>query len=232
MTKIRFKGIETVHSGTAKKIVTNRLLVTLEGLTKTKLAEVKKSDTSLIEVLTEGKKRVIAKYEDYATVFLDLENGFILSNDGTVYSEPEESQIDIEQVRNAKLAEVGDRCENTIYAGIDVQLADGSVEHISLKEKDQINLFGKQAQLASGADKLEYHEDGQPCKYYSPEDMQTIITAALQHVSFQTTYCNSVNMWIKGAETEEEIKNIEYGCAVPEKYQSEVLKDYLAAMEG
>lgn len=128
----------------------------------------------------------------------------------------------------SKRAEVSAACEQTIYNGVSVGLSDGTVEHFSLTEHDQINLFGKQAQLAAGADRLEYHADGRPCKYYSAADMQTIITAAMFHVSYHTTYCNAINMWIAGCETAEEVQAIYYGADVPEEYQSEVLQAYLA----
>jgi len=108
-----------------------------------------------------------------------------------------------------------------------VTLANGSSEHFALTEHDQLNLFGKQVQLAAGAEQLEYHSDGQPCRYYSAADMQTIITTAMWHVSYHTTYCNAINMWISGAQTVEEIQQIFYGADVPEQYQSEVLKAYL-----
>ena len=102
------------------------------------------------------------------------------------------------------------------------------MEHFALTEHDQINLFGKQAQLAAGVEQLEYHADGKPCRYYSAADMQAIIEAAMFHVSYHTTYCNALNMWIAGCETAEDVQAIYYGAVVPEKYQSEVLKAYLA----
>lgn len=55
------------------------------------------------------------------------------------------------------------------------------------------------------------------------------------HVSYHTTYCNALNMWIVGCESAEEVQQIFYGADVPEQYQSEVLKAYLvkiAAMAG
>lgn len=141
------------------------------------------------------------------------------------------SAFGIEEIRLNKLAEISALCTSTIYAGVDVELSDG-VQHFSLTEKDQINLFGKQAQLATGADKLEYHQDGSPCKFYSAEDMTQIITAAMAHVSFQTTYCNSMNMWVKGCVKASEIAAINYGDNIPEEYQSEVLKEYLKEAAG
>lgn len=141
---------------------------------------------------------------------------------------PEEKKPEtLKEFKTAKKQEISQACEQIIYAGISVTLADGTVEHFALTEHDQLNLFGKQAQLATGAEQLEYHSDGKPCRYYSAADMQTIIAAAMQHVSYHTTYCNALNMWVAGCETAEELQQIYYGADVPEQYQSEVLKTYL-----
>lgn len=141
---------------------------------------------------------------------------------------PEEKKPEtLKEFKTAKKQEISQACEQIIYAGISVTLADGTVEHFALTEHDQLNLFGKQAQLAAGAEQLEYHSDGKPCRYYSATDMQTIIAAAMQHVSYHTTYCNALNMWVAGCETAEELQQIYYGADVPEQYQSEVLKTYL-----
>ena len=133
----------------------------------------------------------------------------------------------LEEVKTQKKAEISEACESTIHAGIDVKIGE-NWEHFSLKTNDQINLFGKQYQLANGATSVEYHQDGFPCKYYSAEDMMKIITAAMEWVSYHTTYCNALNMWIVGADTKEDVNVIYYGADIPEKYQNEVLKDYLA----
>ena len=141
---------------------------------------------------------------------------------------PEEKEPEtLEEYKTAKKQEISQACEQIIYAGISVTLADGTVEHFALTEHDQLNLFGKQAQLKAGADRLEYHSDGQPCRYYSAADMQTIITTAMWHVSYHTTYCNALNMWVAGTETADDLQQIFYGANVPEQYQSEVLKAYL-----
>ena len=141
---------------------------------------------------------------------------------------PEEKKPEtLKEFKTAKKQEISQACEQIIYAGISVTLADGTVEHFALTEHDQLNLFGKQAQLATGAEQLEYHSDGKPCRYYSATDMQTIIAAAMQHVSYHTTYCNALNMWVAGCETADELQQIYYGVDVPEQYQSEVLKTYL-----
>ena len=175
----------------------------------------------------------------YDTVYRDEGQTVYLSNDGSVYQEPEDPeelpsdpyQPTEEELlaagKSSKKAEVSVACEQMIYGGVSVTLADGTTEHFALTEHDQINLFGKQAQLAAGVDQLEYHADGQPCRYYSAADMQAIIAAALWHVSYHTTDCNALNMWIAGCEDAQELQEIFYGADVPEEYQSEVLKAYL-----
>lgn len=134
----------------------------------------------------------------------------------------------LEEIKAAKKQEIGQACDKIIYDGMDVALTDGSTEHFSLTDHDQLNLFGKKVQLAAGTDQLEYHSDGQPCRYYSAKDMQIITSTAMAYVSYHTTYCNAVNMWIAGCETADEIQQIYYGADVPEQYQSDVLKAYIA----
>lgn len=172
----------------------------------------------------------------YDTVYRDEGKTVYLSDDGRVYHPPEDpgDQLPPEpytptlaEMQAAKKAEVASACERAIYRGVSVTLADGSTEHFSLTEHDQLNLFGKQVQLATGAEQLEYHADGQPCRYYSAADMQAVIQAAMFHVSYHTTYCNALNMWIAGCQENEEVMGIYYGADVPEAYRSEVLNAYL-----
>lgn len=180
----------------------------------------------------------------YHTIYRDEGQTVYLSDDGSAYQEieapgeplPSEPYMPtLAELQAAKKAEISRACQEAIYKGVNVTLSDGSTEHFRLTEHDQLNLFGKQAQLAAGAEQLEYHADGQPCRYYSVADMQSIIQAAMFHVSYHTTYCNAINMWITGCQEKEEGMGIYYGADVPEEYRSEVLNAYLvqiAAMAG
>lgn len=136
-----------------------------------------------------------------------------------------------ENYRAKTRAALSAACEQTIVSGVDVELSTGT-EHFSLTQNDQINLFGKQAQLASGAEQLEYHQDHTPCKYYSAEDMQKIITRAMAWVSYHTTYCNSAFTWLEACEKASDMEVVQYGAAIPEEYCSEVYKDYKEMMEA
>lgn len=193
-----------------------------------------------IQVYTAGGSQC-SDLSGYITVYRDEGQTVYLSNDGSVYVPPEEPEETsppkpyiptpeelLAAAQASKKAEISAACERLIYKGVSVAMADGITEHFSLTEHDQLNLFGKQAQLMMGAERLEYHADGQPCRYYSAADMGTIVQAAMWHVSYHTTYCNALNMWITNCLTAEEVAQIFYGADVPAEYRSEVLDAYLA----
>ena len=175
----------------------------------------------------------------YETVWKREESRVWLSNDGSIYTPPlppepavppEPYVPTLAEVQNNKKAEINAACEAMIVSGVNVTLADGTVEHFDLKERDQLNLFGKQIQVNAGLESIEYHTDTTPttnCKYYSNADMQSIIQAAMWHVSYHQTYCISLKVWIDACEAKEEVAEIFYGADIPEQYQSEVLKAYL-----
>ncbi len=176
-------------------------------------------------------------YKRFKTVYRKVDGGVQFSDDGSVYTappepepvpEPEPYVPTLEEVKEEKLREIGAACEQAVYAGVDVELP-GGTEHFSLTEKDQINLFGKQAQMAAGAERFEYHQDGHPYRYYTKEEMLLIVETALAFVTYHTTYCNALNIWISSLEDVDAVTAVVYGCEVPEACQSEVLKDILAA---
>lgn len=170
----------------------------------------------------------------WTTVYRDEGQTVYLSDDGSVYvppadpepvTPPEPYEPTLAEQQAAKKQEISQACEQAIYSGVSVTLTDGSTEHFALTEHDQLNLFGKQIELSAGVTRLKYHTDGQPCRYYDAADMQLIVTAAMDYVSYHTTYCNSLYSWIGGAQTAEEIQQIYYGAEIPEQYWSDVFRD-------
>lgn len=133
----------------------------------------------------------------------------------------------LEELKTAKKAEINATCGQTVCNGITVELSTG-FEHFSLSQSDQLNLFGLQAQLMTGAKQIVYHADGQLCRFYPAADIAILVEKAMFHVSYHVTYGNSLKTWINSVKTEAELQKIFYGADIPGKYQSEVLKTYLA----
>lgn len=183
-----------------------------------------------IDVYTAGGVQS-AHLPGFATVYRRDDKTVWLSNDGSVYTPPGTSQAtqeelytpSLEEIKAEKLQEVNRACTELIQKGVDV-----GDEHYSLTEIDQLNLFGLRAQIISGAQTVPYHADGKLCRFYTVEEITPVIEAAMRLVTYHTTYCNSLHEWIKDCEDIETVRAIQYGAPIPEQYQSDVLKGYLA----
>lgn len=226
MNRLKFKGSDQFYTGEVTPIGRNKVSIEFVG------GIPKGIDTSLIEAFTpEGVK--FLELTGFTTEYRRVDASLVLSNDGSVFVGEIIQEIDqekaLEDAKASKKNEMCSICNATIIAGCDVTVA-GSLEHFRLTTDDQLNLFGKQIQLMTGAERFEYHEDGNPCRYFSAEEMQKIITATMAYKTYHTTYCNALNMWIKNAETLEEVNSIYYGVEIPEAYQNEVLKDLIVKM--
>ena len=204
----------------------NRVVLTFD-------ADVPAADQLVEFKLANAAGNVFGAYSGYETVYQALENGYILSNDSSVYEPPAEPDPEpvyeptLDELKTFKKQEVSAACEQTIASGVDVQLP-GGVEHFALTANDQINLIGSQAAVTAGEKQIAYHEDGQPCRYYTPDEIGLIVQQTMFWIGYHRTYCNSINMWIQAAESKDDLQKVYYGADVPTEYQSEVLKDYLA----
>lgn len=179
---------------------------------------------------------VFGKYDGFTTLYRELEDGFILSDDGSVYVEPiepepePEPEISLDEVKEAKVTEMNEIQQKLIAQGIDVTLSDGSTEHFSLTERDQTSLVGLQAQVAIGAENIPWHtsDEDEHCKFYSNADMAKITETAMSFVTWHVTYFRDLRIYIRSLDSKEEVQQVTYGMEIPEAYQSEPLKAMLA----
>lgn len=179
---------------------------------------------------------VFGKYDGFKTLYKENEDSYILSNDGSVYVEPvepepmPEPEPTLDEVKEAKVAEMNKTQQDAIQSGVDVTLSDGSTEHFSLTERDQTSLVGLQAQVAIGAENIPWHtsDEDEHCKFYSNADMAKITSSALSYVTWHVTYFRDLRIFIRSLESKEEVEQVTYGMNIPEAYQSEPLKAMLA----
>lgn len=134
----------------------------------------------------------------------------------------------VEYVRKMKIAALSSTCNKIITDGFSIELSDGDVHHFSLTVQDQLNLITLSSMVASGKTVIPYHADGELCKGYSPEDIMAIITAATEFKTYHITYYNSLKAYVMSIDNVADIGVIEYGCEIPEEYQSEVLREITA----
>lgn len=176
---------------------------------------------------------VFGKYDGFKTLYKENEDSYILSNDGSVYVEPEPMPVPeptLDEVKEAKVAEMNKAQQDAIQSGVDVTLSDGSVEHFSLTDHDQTSLVGLQTQVASGEENIPWHtsDETKHCKFYSNVDMAKITETAMAFVTWHVTYFRDLRIYIRSLESKEEVEQVAYGMDIPEAYQSEPLKAMLA----
>ncbi len=85
--------------------------------------------------------------------------------------------------------------------------------------------------MASGADSVPYHADGEECSYYSAADFGRIADAATRWKLYQESYFNALRGYILALETVTELRGVTYGMDIPEAYRTDVLRALLAQQE-
>lgn len=136
----------------------------------------------------------------------------------------------LEMIRQNKLAETSQACENVITHGFDTVLSDGQSHHFSLTVQDQLNLVTLLEMVRNGALEVPYHADDELCTKYSATDMLTIINTATTFKTYHTTYYNSLKAYIQAIDSVQELVAINYGVEIPEAYQSDVYKELIASL--
>lgn len=189
----------------------------------------------------EGKKDPW-DYPEYTTLYREIEGGLQFSSDGSVYIEPQKPEPTpeepyvptLEEAKASKIAEMEAVKQAAMDAGINVTLADSSIEHFSLEDKEQKLLMALQVNVAAGDEKIPWHtsDETEHCKYYSNADMRSIITEASMYGTYHETYIRDIRIYINSLEDKESVEAVYYGMVIPEKYRSEVLQDIYTAQQG
>ena len=127
-----------------------------------------------------------------------------------------------------KIDEMDKICKQTIYNGLDITLQDGTVEHFTLDEQDQLNLSGIGLKLLMGAETVAWHKDDEtvPCRFYSVTDATKIISTLTAWKEYHITYFRDLRIYVNTLATVEEVNAIEYGFVLPNEFKSEVLMAY------
>lgn len=172
---------------------------------------------------------IFGKYDDYTTLYRMVDGGYQLSNDESVYEEPESDnprKITLKDAQENKVAEMNSAQQAAIENGVDVRLTDGTTEHFSLTQYDQQSLMGLQSLVASGQESIPWHNsnESEHCKFYSNADMKKIIESALSYVTFHVTWFRDLRIYIRSLTDIESVQAITYNTEIPVQYQSEVLQ--------
>lgn len=138
-----------------------------------------------------------------------------------------------EEYRKYLLKQIGMACREEIYAGTQVELTDGTIEYYTYDDDDQRNLTNAVIILivAPEARYVPYHPSGGFCRMIPALDMVTIYGTLQVRLTYLTTRCNFMNMWIKSIKTKEELMAINWDTPLPDNYQAQVNDIYSRALQ-
>lgn len=163
-------------------------------------------------------------------------NGYQLSNDGSVYVEPEPTpdpepyEPTLEEVQETKVSEMNYAQQQIVAQGCEVELTDGTKERFTLTTNDQLSLNALSVKTLEGMQIVPWHpaDESVHCKFYSEEDMKKITDACMNWVAYHVTYFRDLRIYIRSLQDKDSINAIQYGDSIPTGYQSEVLQSMLA----
>lgn len=138
---------------------------------------------------------------------------------------------DITIVRDRKIKEMNEAQQKVIAEGFDIEI-DGVAEHFTMTANDQTSMLGLMSMVQSGMELIPWHtsDNDEHCKYYTNEQMKTIVGKAMEFLMLNITYFRDLRIYINSLKDNDEINAIEYGILIPDKYKSDVLRDIEAKM--
>ena len=225
--KIRLNN-DSIHEIDAIRKFLNLMKITFDENVDIDSLLVDMSIFDKIEILTRNDE-VCGTYNDFNTVYLREENTITLSNDGSVYTEPEIPDVEdipvyvptLEDIKAMKINELSAICENQILNGVDVEI-EGEIEHFSYKLEDQNELKSAFDLALQTGMSVPYHSDGNGCKLYTVEQITSLYIAQQTNLTHNKTYFNQMKMYINTLDDMEVVKGITYGEMLTGQY----LEDY------
>ena len=131
----------------------------------------------------------------------------LLNNNVTIHGD----SVELHAAREQKIEELSKECSDVIQKGVTIKLSDGKFHTFELTIEDQLNIMTLQQQLYCGKDNFLYHEKGKVCKFYSKEDIRTLIKETNYHIQYNTTYFNLMKHCIYSIYDINKINSIHYG---------------------
>ena len=156
--------------------------------------------------------------------FVDIE---VDGNVVTSMTAREVPKPDISIIKQSKLDEIKQACEDYIYAGTNVTLPDNTVEHFTYTLADQSNISEMFTAIMAGATEYPYHADGEICKIYTKEQIVAIYGTLSLFKTEATTYHNSLKAQINAMTDADAILAIKFKET---ELTGEYLTNYTAMM--
>lgn len=129
------------------------------------------------------------------------------------YSEEEK-----EEIKNQKVIELSNACNQVITNGTNIKLSDGSEKHFTYSIEDQANISEMFNAVLLGATSYPYHANSDDCMMYSSKDIVSIYSTLSALKTSQTTYFNQLRKYVKTLTDISKVNSVEYGQELTGEY--------------
>ena len=135
------------------------------------------------------------------------------NRNGYTYAEvPEKSVEEIfADSKATKIQFLSAMCEDTIYAGMDIELPDGNTEHFNYNDHDQINIKEMFDAARMGATEWPYQAEDGSCRAYTAAEIFVIYPTLAGMKTATLTYYHALEDLVNAAETTEAVEAITWG---------------------
>lgn len=213
MQNILFVNKDTYSKANVKKLSEHTILIITD----------KQPNVSGFCLVTDSGD-IYGKYYDYTTLYRKVEEGYILSNDDSVYIEPKPEipvedqpyEPTIDEVKNKKKMEL-ENCYLRIYSlGTDTTLSNKSVIHIPNIDNDMLIAIGTAYNsavvlLESGSTDTKIPFDiSQVCNSYIPLDIMRIYIAIQSLVIYNRSLKNELLSTLDRCDSIESVNELIY----------------------
>lgn len=160
-----------------------------------------------------------------ATIYTCRDDGFVMREDDPtdwarqIYENdtliltnaPETGPEKLTDIQEIKISELSESCQATIYAGMDIELPDGTTEHFNYNDHDQINIKEMFDAARMGATEWPYQADDGSCRAYTAAEIFVIYPALAGMKTATLTYYHALEDLVNAAETAEGVEAITWG---------------------
>ena len=136
----------------------------------------------------------------------------------TLTNAPEPGPEDLEVIKESKISALSAMCEATIYAGMDIELPDGRMEHFNYNDHDQMNIKEMFDAARMGATEWPYQAEDGSCRAYTAAEIFVIYPTLAGMKTATLTYYHSLEDMVNAAETTKAVEAITWGQPLEGEY--------------
>lgn len=143
-----------------------------------------------------------------------------------------ENVIDIdamttEEYRTYLLDVISKQCQQEIYDGDYIEISSGN-KKFTYKAEDQVNIQSAVniLMIDPELEYVPYHASKDNCYLMPSKDMLKIFMTLQLRLTYLTTRCNQLNMWIRSLNTKEELMQVTWESELPESFQENLATIY------